>query len=399
MFDFADSDDRCLDDDLDQLDDFSDLPTLDDLGFGPIYQQQQQQEETSQPAKPTPAEDPAYLPPPPPLSSDFATVPNLFARRSINIIVGDVKTGRTRLALTNLNTYADPLSPIFLGLPVHNPVRLGCILCMRDKDRTLNDLTTMGLDNLKHLGTTPGAGFPIHRWYASEAETSEALHLLKHPYESLFMDKDHRRELGPPPNFLLVENLQSLLPSGNTSNEKEVTIFLDQLRRFCNANDVTVLGTVGTPKATKGYAACHRIKGTSLWADGVDTLISFEEVRASSSNGLTRAEANLYRRLTIIPPGRPRTIQWTRFSVEDGRLLTTETPSPSGSIGIPMLYQMLSLSPTGATFTRVDFDEWGMRAKVSDRTVTRWVGECLKGGQLRKNGHAATTTFTKQADN
>lgn len=340
-----------------------------------------------------------FLLPPPPLNSPFATVPGLFARRSINIIVGDSKTGRMRLALTNLNTYADPDSSIFLDHAISHPVSLGCILCMRDKDRTLNDLSTMGLENLKHLGTTPGGGFPVFRWLASEAETSEPLHLLELPYKSLYMDKDHTMEIGPKPNFLLIENLQSLLPSGNTSNEKEVTVFLDLLRQFCNEKDVTILGTVGTPKATKGYSHCQRIKGTGLWSEGTDTLISLEEVRASSANGLTRSEANLYRKLTIIPPGRPRITKWVRFNVEDGRLLTTESPQPNGDIGIPMLYQMLSLQEAGTTFTRATLQEWGMQAKAGERTVDRWIGECVKGGQLRKDGYAATTLYTKQAEN
>jgi hypothetical protein len=339
------------------------------------------------------------LPPPPPLNSPYATVPGLFARRSINLIVGDSKTGRMRLALTNLNTYADPASPIFLDHPVSYPARLGCLLCMENKDQTLNDLTTMGLDNLKRLGTTIGSGFPIVRWYASEADGSEPLHVLEHPYKSLYMDKNHQIEIGPKPQFILIENIQSLLPSGNTNNEKEVAIFLDLLRKFCDKNDVTVLGTVGTPKATKGYSHVQRIKGTGLWSEGIDTLISLEEVRASAANGLTRAESNLYRKLTIIPPGQPRIAQWVRFNVVDGRLLTCETPQPLGSAGIPLLYQRLSQADPGERFTRADLQGWGMYAKAGEHTVDRWIAECIKGGQLRKDGYAATTIYTKMDDN
>jgi hypothetical protein len=335
--------------------------------------------------------DQDFLPSPPPLNSPYATVPGLFARRSINLIVGDSKTGRMRLALTNLNTYADPQTPIFLDYAVSFPYRLGCILCMENKDQTLNDLTVMGLDNLKRLGTMPGsaAGFPIIRWSAAEAESSEPLHLLEVPY----------RALRSRPQFLLIENIQSLLPSGNTNNEKEVAVFLDRLRRFCDENDVTVLGTVGTPKATKGYSHCQRIKGTGLWSEGIDTLISLEEVRAAAANGLTQGEASLYRRLTIIPPGQPRKTQWVRFNVVDGRLLTCAAPQPSGSMGMQMLYRLLSLEEVGKRFTRRDLHAWGMRAGVGEHTVDRWSSECIKGGQLRKEGYAATTVYTKMMEN
>lgn len=332
------------------------------------------------------------IPAPAPLFSPYAIVPGLFARRSINVIVGDSKTGRFKLALTNFNSYADPARSLFLDYPVQNPVRLGCILCFKDRDQTVNNFRAMGLDNLARTGT-----FPIMRWHSSDE--TEALHPLVGPYRALQMadPKQGRFHDIPPPNFILIENLQLLLSSGNSSGEKEVAVFLDLLRKFCNENDVTILATVGTPK-TGVYSHCQRIKGTGLWADGVDTIISLEEVKGNPSNGLSREMAENYRKLTIIPPGQPRIRQWARFQM-NGRLCLVREPEARMVTGPEMLYKLLGDEGEGKMFTRGDFMAWGTKSDVGERSVDRWIGECVAGGVLRREGHRGATRYVKVTGN
>ena len=328
-----------------------------------------------------------------PLYAPIATVPGLFRRRSVNLIVGRSKIGRMRFALTQLNLYADLGSPRFLERAVETVVQLGCVIGAQ-ADQMLHDLRAMGLENL----TRPGA-FPIVSYRASRADESEPLHPLKVPYEQLV-----RSNFCPaPPQFLLIENLQSLLPGGDAAKEKEVAGFMDQLHEFVEERDCTILGTVGTPKMLKGqgYASLpERIKGCTQWAEGADTLIGLDEIHATAGNGLTREGAKRYRKVSVMPAGAQEFQLCSRFE-QDGRLVLCEWPE--GRIwsvtGQPVLEARLLAEREGKKFNRGDFHEWGMQADVSERTVDRWIAAAIKAGLLVKEGAGPLTGYVKPRAN
>ena len=315
-----------------------------------------------------------------------------------------------RLALTQMNAYAAASSPMFLDHPVANPVQLGCLLCSRPYDRTVDDIQGMDLENLSAKGA-----FPIERWNSSDAdEDGEALPpplspiypTILAPYKlfSLPRASDIPKTRAGLPRFLLIENLKRLMVGAGMkkkSEDEEVAIFLDLLRKFCIQNNCTVLATMGTPKMKKGESypnVAHWIRGCAEWAEGVDTIIGIEEVRPTTTNGLGTAEAPLYRKLYLKTPGQMMTTRWARF-LTAGNLVLTEEPRADVVTGQTVLDQMLTVVEAGRKLTRGDLHGWGKAAEVSARTVDRWIATCLEFGLLKKTGHGMTTVYVKAAAN
>jgi hypothetical protein len=330
---------------------------------------------------------------PSPLYAATATVPGIFRRRSVNLIVGKSKIGRMRFALTQLNAYADQQVPTFLDQPVTTPVQLGCVIGAQ-ADQLLHDLRAMGLENL----TRPGV-FPVVSWRPSRAEDSEPLHPLKVPYGQLVGSSF----CPAPPRFLLIENLQSLLPSGDATRPKEVASFMDQLQEFAQDRDCTILGTVGTPKMLKGqgYASLpERILGCIQWAEVADTLIGIEGITATPRNGLGKEEAKRYRRVVIMPAGSQEFQVCSRFE-PDGRLVLCGWPENKvwSATGQPTLEARLGAEREGKRFESDEFYRWGMQAELSERSVRRWIAAAVGAGLLIREGQGPLTVYVKSRAN
>jgi hypothetical protein len=329
-----------------------------------------------------------------PLYADFATVPGLFRRRSVNLIIGKTKIGRMRFALTQLNDYARPGESMFLRREVITPVQLGCIIGAQ-ADQLLFDLRAMGLENL----TRPGA-FPVVGYRPSRAdESGESLHPLKVPYEQLVCSNF----CPEPPRFLLIENLQSLLPGGDSSRPKEVAEFMDRLQEFAQERDCTILGTVGTPKMLKGqgYGSLpERILGCIQWAEGADTLIGIDPLVASAKNGLTKDEAKRYRKVAVMPAGAQEFQLCGQFE-QDGRLVLCDWPENKvwSVTGQPTLEARLAREREGRRFTAEEFYAWGMQEDLSDRTVRRWRAAAVGAGLLVQEGSGTATAYVKPRSN
>jgi hypothetical protein len=336
-----------------------------------------------------------------PLFSSRALVHGLFLPRSINVIVGDTKSGRMRLALTHFNTYADPSSRLFLDRAVTRPVQLGCILCSRPPERTLNDIEGMNLSHLDLAGM-----FPIERWNASQVDRADRENRIR-SLEAVYTQFDHPDEDGNPktrnglPRFLLIENLIALSGSNRATDEEKIAIFLDQLREFCEKNECTILATVGTPKAKKGEwypSITQRIRGSAMWGEGVDTIIAVEEVQPTLLNGLTADSAPSYRKIYLKPSSQPEITRWARFE-DSGRLVLTDEPQTTTLTGQDILDRQLLQIPPGEAIRPALFYSWGMKADISERTIRRWITTCTDYDLLRKEGNGPATIYRRPADN
>ena len=328
-----------------------------------------------------------------PLYAPTATVPGIFRRRSVNLIVGKSKVGRMRFALTQLNEYADLAQSRFLNQAVAAPVPLGCVIGAQ-ADQLLYDLRAMGLENL----TRPGV-FPVVAYRPSRLDDAEPMHPLKVPYEQLL----NLSSCSAPPKFLLIENLQSLLHEGDANRSKDVARFMDQLQEFTQERDCTILGTVGTPKMLKGqgYGSLpERILGCTQWAEGADTLIGIDPVLATVKNGLGKDEARRDRKVTVLPAGAEEFQLCSRFEM-DGRLVPC--PWPEGRTwcvtGQPVMEARLGGEREGKKFKPGDFYAWGMQAGLGERTVRRWLGAAVEAGLLVKEGQGPLTGYVKPRSN
>lgn len=313
---------------------------------------------------------PPSTPAPPPF-----TIPGLFPRRSVNLLIGTPKSGRLRFILPQLDNYAAGLP--FLNLPVPSPPeQLGMILCARKWDSVWGKLRQLDLTTL----TRPQV-FPIEKWSCSPDDQSEPLHQfpLELPYQRL------TATAGRPPRFLFVEGIQLVLTSGKSNDLHAVAEFFNRLQAFCDQHDCTILGTVGMAKAKRGdqYELLpHRILGSAQWAEATSCLIGIEKSSPSSE----------IRRITTMASEGPQPVLYADFDLQ-GRLLLCDRPERPAEAVMSVFTSRIEAADPGTVFTRKEFLEWadsinlqarlkGEAPKIGIRTVDRWIGESLDLGRL-----------------
>ena len=194
------------------------------------------------------------------------TVPGLFNRRSINLVVGTPKSGRLRLILPQLESYANGGSFLDYSLDKdQQPEQLGAIVCTQTFDSLWHQVRGLDLESLSNPKV-----FPIEPWQpATGTETPSDAETLTEAYARL------TRAAGAPPRLLLIDGLQLMMTSGQVNHQHHVREFYRGLQNFCMANDCTIIGTVSTAKMKNGesYALNARILGSVQWAENADTLI------------------------------------------------------------------------------------------------------------------------------
>lgn len=315
-----------------------------------------------------------------------AAVPGLFSRRSINLLIGSSTSGKTLLALSQLENYVTSGSFLNHQLPAdHLPDQCGAIVCAGTLESLYNNITSMDLETLSDL-----TRFPIRDWDPSSGETP--LETLERLHDAL--GKASRQ----PIHFLFVDGLQLMLEgSGKVNDPRAVRDFYKLLQQFCLDRDVTILATIGTAKMRRGESyplLADRVYGSTVWAQEAETLIGIEQVRLE----LPEERRPKYRRLIIQPKGRVRSqVIYADFD-DQGRLLVIErTADDTDSPIYSDLDGLLDKAAPGTELTKDALLAWGETLGASGRTVERWVASrCDESlGMLEKLGNNRTRTFRK----
>ena len=327
---------------------------------------------------------PGYVPPP------YPTVPDLFPRASVNLLIGNTKIGCLRFILPQLDNYVAglPFLSVASQAPEFPPEQLGIVICGRQKAAVKGKFTSLQLTHLNQPGVCP-----VVRWNCAITDQHEPEHEfpLEQPYRDLTKLADGRK-----PHFLFVEGLQLLMLSEKANTQRGVAVFMDQLHKFCDERDCTVLGRVGKSKASEHYAdLAHKILGSSQWGVSASTLINFEllnqqstirKITIQSSEGYEKkygrfiyADFDLQDRLLPVPqPDRPERPSEAAF-----RQMTTN----------------LNDAEPGTRFIRVEFLEWGWRYGIKDRTVGKWIADKLESGELVREGPDRSAEYIKPLPN
>lgn len=315
-----------------------------------------------------------------------ATVPGLFARRSINLLIGTPHCGRSRFALTQLDSYLGKSS--FLDYPLgegQKPEACGAICCARTFDDMFYKIREMQLHSLQ----APHA-FPIETWDPFMAK-EDGLDLLDGVYERL------SNAATQPIKLLFIEGFQRLQASGKVNDAQAVGDHFRRLQEFCSTNDCTILGTVGTAKMKNGESyplLAHRVLGSGQWTESANTLLGLAEMDAH----LPANRRSLFRELTIQTPGsRPRVI-YLDFD-RNGSMVPKITPSADDNSAEAALDAMLQTKAPGEQFTRQETLDWGTHIKCSEKTVDRWRADRIELGFIEKSGNTNKTLFWRPIPN
>lgn len=334
-----------------------------------------------------------------------AALPGLFPRRSINLLIGSVGSGKTTLALSELERYhaegrflsyslddepgdsssAGPLTAAAsrASASASAPDQCGALVCSGTLESLWDRIQSLGLLHLSDLSR-----FPIRAWEPATADCGIADTLTRLHDE---MCVAARR----PVHLLLVEGIQLMMTDDSITNLHKVRDFYRVLERFCLDRDVTILGTVASPKARRGESypiLGDRCYGSIAWAQEASTLIGVEACRLDLPEELrpkqrrvvvqVRAKADVEVLYTVMQP--------------DGRLAVQERLAGDEEVGAGVvLDERLAGLPEGKETTMKEFLEWAAGASLSRRTVERWVQGRVTLGMLERQGGTRNRSFVK----
>jgi hypothetical protein len=328
------------------------------------------------------AANPASAPAPP-----HPTVPGLFARRSINLVIGSSTAGKTPLILSQLESYLTAADHSFLGYPLpagQPPDQCAALVCSGTLDSLYARIAAMELEAL-----ADPVLFPIRDWEPTSGET--ALDTLNRLYSQLC------RAARQPVRFLLIDGLQLMLEgTGKVNDPRAVRDFYRLLNQFCLNHDCTILGTVGMAKMRKGECyplLADRVYGSTMWSQEADTLIGIEQ----TSLHLDVSQRPSYRKITVNPKFRNGQNLWVDFD-EHGRLELVDLKiEDAENTFYAKLDAILEKAPSASQWTRDQFNTIGDSIGASGRTLERWISSrCHESlGMLERHGGTRNRTYHK----
>lgn len=311
-------------------------------------------------------------------TSPFPVVPGLFARRSINLLIGSSGAGKTLLSRSQLNEYAE--SRGFLGYgttltgPIHAPEQIGIIACTQSETDLCQSVE--GYSTISSQMRCPHQRMPKELNLAAFRDCYEML---------------TRTAQRNPVRFLLLEGIQHLLTSGKMNDPKSIRELCHELQDFCQERDVTILGTVGCAKMLKGNKyelLADKPYGGITWSQEMHTLIGIEELDPLDPN-LTA------RQVTIRPRDARSSVLFVDFNKE-GHL---ELVAPPEKIKRENQFRagMNSLLEDSAqeSFKKREFVDWGENLGASESAVERWIEIQLDMGFLIREGRTQSVVYRK----
>lgn len=314
-------------------------------------------------------------------------VPNLIAEHTVNLIAGTSRVGKTSLALGMLNQYM--AGEGMLDYPASSTVsarRLGAIVLDRQISYTRILLTALEFEHL----TTPRT-FPLTSPSPESLQRAKEFSKDTNEPTTLAMLMALQESLVGPPQLLLIESIDGLLPSGPI-NQHLVRKFLFDCQTFCERFDCTIIGTCGAVKQKSGEnytSPIDMISGHSSWGSGVATAIV---IANPDSLGHVSSPS---RRIFISAPTTEDRYVYGRFE-HRGRLelvdrVVADTVHETGA----KLSMRLEKEQPGAEFQRDLFLDWGRELAISQRSVERWISDAIRLGELEKFGRTVNARYKK----
>ena len=290
----------------------------------------------------------------------------LFKPATFNLIIGSPKSGRTKLALTNLNSYRAGSGFLDHHLaPKEKLLQMAAISATGTSDELKSTIRDLELAHLNDFHN-----FPIRDWDDSQDEDWRGTlsRLLKEMEEE---------EAAGPIKFLFIRGLQNMMPSGRVNDFKLASKFCRELKEFCVERSLIILATVGTAKQKhiERYSQlADRIFGASVWAEWASTLIGIERL-------------NLERMEEEREPGRRIVIQSHNYEV----VLDGEWCEDTGRLIVVDRQTLLDEAPSFAMMDRV-WDSSVTCGAVLDRQqvveLAEWpLSYSTMGRWLRRRSH------------
>lgn len=170
-----------------------------------------------------------------------------------------------------------------------------------------------------------------------------------------------------------IEALDMMMPEGDINSRRQVASFLRQLSKDCQTHNVTLVGTVHSPKQTQDHHYNNprdRITGSAAWSAFAETLIVFEPTGPTT------------RHVDLLP--RNAAAESFDFELDDHGLLVLVADSNTSA---ETALELLLRSKVGKTIKRGEIDALGATVGISKATVGRIIERFIIRGLLERTEH------------
>jgi hypothetical protein len=253
-------------------------------------------------------------------------------------------------------------------------------------------LQTFVLDWQKGRDVLGFKSYPVPWAYISSDRSLDSVHAtlrrLKIPNESFrkasAVDSGYHdigqilramNNLAPRPQFLYLDGMLNLLPPKVHPNDnRAVSGWLADLTRLCKKENMTLMGSLHSPKmkADDWYDnPRQRISGGASWAGFADTVILVEPVSPDDPSQMH------HRRLIILPRNHKEIVKNLAFN-DQGRLVESDE-----ILNDDLFYAFLISIKPGATF-HVERILSVFSGTISPKTVHRMLEERIQAGEIER---------------
>jgi hypothetical protein len=291
-------------------------------------------------------------------ASDLETyvIDSLIPTQSINLLVGHSGAGKSRLLLGLIETWRR--GEDVLGGRKSFPAPFGYLICDRSTKSAIRTMKKMGIDP---------ATIPVQRLRRNR----QNLHRRGRDYDYVSTIQQIPL-LFPDARVIFVESLAKLM-DGSINNYQEVSDFLDDLDELCREHDLTIIGSVHSPKSRDGEQYIHirdHILGSVAWGAGVELVLYLDSLDPKSIKETRR-------RFIILPRDEPNE-EYT-YDFDARGWLVNATPIEDLYLWLDMELAKVAI---GTIIETKEFHAWGKRQQISVSTVNRWIPDAMNRGTL-----------------
>jgi len=267
--------------------------------------------------------------------------------RSRSILAGASGSGKTTLVLQAIQAWQrEQPFPIQF-----NATKCAYIVADRTKGEVEDKANALGLD-IEIYGLVDDRTFKLELLQDPESALLEALSRLKHPYDLLVLD----------PLMLFIR--------GNALDYRAVAMALIRLNRKAADKKITIIATHHASKARSDFSfmrAQDRILGSAAFQgySGTQMILIEPEEGKADVHCFVSVSHTAAKVVTFLE------------RTSDGWFV------PSDKVGVPLVEAMRE----GAPVTITELREIGEKQKMSQATLYRCLGSCIKEGLVMKVGH------------
>jgi AAA domain len=303
----------------------------------------------------------------------------MMPEREVHILGGSPGSGKTGLGAQTLVQIATSI-PVFGKRTFgHKSVFISCDRSGDAHKRRMDAMRLPGLNDLVFHSLMDVRKCPAHPYHirgCDECRDAQTLAATNRNLESIIQACQRKF---PDHRLLFIDAFGSLAVEETYGG---VARFLQEASQLCQIYDVTIFGTVHSPKTSKEGMAYgnprDKLFGSVAWS-GFSDLIWFLDVdNPSDPDGSLRTLHILSR--TVSGDWK---VKLKKSGPEDGGLLVEVADDLMQSL-LSVLDSWIKDQPYTRTISKKEIVQYGTHNSISERTVERWLQQQCEDGRLEK---------------